>query len=102
VTRSAGSKGKADLVAFFEHHTYAVQVKRRMPSKAEIRDLIEMSKLTAAIWVLVYWNGGLKNVYCWKKGRVHKVYPPGLKPKSNVIARETALQTTTPRKRRKK
>ena len=79
VTRSAGSKGAADLVALFDHMTVAVQVKNHLPSQADHDKVCEASAHTDARWALVYLNGAEMRSWCYKRGKAHKVPVPGLR-----------------------
>lgn len=79
VTRSAGSKGLADLIALFEHTTVAVQVKNHLPSQKDHDAVCAASEKTDARWALVYLNGGEMRTWVYKSGRAHKVPVPGLR-----------------------
>ena len=78
VTRSAGSKGAADLIALFDHCTVAVQVKNHKPSQADHDKVQEASKHTDARWALVALSGSEMETWCYKRGKAHKVPVPGL------------------------
>ena len=78
VTRSAGSKGAADLVAFFDHATYAVQVKRAKPTGAEHLKVQEASANTACKWVMVWSNAGVIRQWVYQRGKASKIPVPGL------------------------
>ena len=78
VVRSAGSKGAADLIALFDHDTFAIQVKNHKPSQKDHDAVTEASRHTSARWALVHLNGSEMRVWSYKNGRPHKVSVPGL------------------------
>jgi Holliday junction resolvase len=79
VVRSAGSKSPADLVAMFQHRTYAIQVKCAKPTPKEREGCCYASEHTEASWVMVWWEGGkATEVEAWKSGKPYRVLPPGL------------------------
>jgi len=78
VTRSAGSKGAADLVAFFDTATYAIQVKRAKPTAAEQADIVIASSKTAATWAVVWSHRGEIESWVYRAGRESKLRVPGL------------------------
>ena len=78
VVRSAGSKGPADLVALFDYATFCVQVKRAKPTAAETEAVRAASAKTEARWAMVHYNDGIQDVKVFRKGKPHKLWPPGL------------------------
>lgn len=78
VTRSAGSKGAADLIALFDHDTFAVQVKNHKPSQKDHDAVEEASRHTSARWALVYLNGSEMRTWSYRGGKPCKVPVPGL------------------------
>lgn len=78
VLRSAGSKGKADLVALWPEFSWALQVKAQKPTGAEVEDVRKASLHTEARWALVSQQNGRLVVQCWKKGKPWLISPPGL------------------------
>jgi len=79
VMRSAGSKGAADLAAFFEHATVCVQVKNHKPSQKDHDSVLEASKRTEARWALVHLDGAHMQTWVYKGGKAHKLPVPGLR-----------------------
>ena len=78
VCRSAGSHGKADLVAMWPHATYAVQVKCSKPSAKEVEEIRTISLQTDARWAIVWVNGTQIEVQCFRRGKPWMILPPGL------------------------
>ena len=78
VTRSAGSHGQADLVAFFYHATFCVQVKRAKPSAKEHELVREASANTACKWAMVWSNGKEIRTWTYQRGKPSKLPVPGL------------------------
>ena len=78
VTRSAGSKGLADLVAFFDTGTFAIQVKRAKPTAKEQAEVVLASSKTAATWAVVWSHRGEIEAWVYRDGRESKLRVPGL------------------------
>jgi len=78
VTRAGGSRGPADLVAFFDTVTYAIQVKRAKPTAAEHAEVIEASSKTAATWAMVWSHRGEIEAWVYRGGMESKLRVPGL------------------------
>lgn len=79
VTRSAGSRGTADLIALYDHATVAVQVKSYKPTQKDHDSVEEASRHTEARWALVYLNGSEMQTWVYKGGRSCKIPVPGLR-----------------------
>lgn len=79
VTRSAGSRGVADLIALYDHCTVAVQVKNHKPSQRDHDAVEEASRHTDARWALVYLNGSDMQTWVYLRGKSCKIPVPGLR-----------------------
>lgn len=79
VTRSAGSKGAADLIALYDHATICVQVKNHKPSQKDHDAVEEASRHTEARWALVYLNGSDMQTWVYLRGKSSKIPVPGLR-----------------------
>jgi len=80
VTRSAGSRGLADLVAMFDHTTFGLQIKsaEAMPTEAEHEMVREASSRTQAKWAMVHSRGRKIRVWVYQRGKPSKLPVPGL------------------------